>query len=241
MAGARRTVRLDASVLLEALVARDEGLLATYVDLTDGSLLRLFDPAVTGRANEQVLSKVDAEPDRFVEVPRYTRAYRLMSDFVDTVDDDHLARMLDTALSGREAFRRFDAVLTGWPADHARWVAFRRSALVAWAVSWLRSVGVEPSWDIDTPEEDAVEVPELLRVALLGQQDGQGVRSMQRASESEASRLFVRLARQLCELRCEPFRARAVRGRTRFVRGGMEIRRDGARVTLTIRTIPGES
>ena len=44
---------------------------------------------------------------------------------------------------------------------------------------------------------------------------------------------LTRLARQLCELRCEPFRARALRGRTRFARGGVEIRLLGPQVVLS--------
>ena len=233
MAGPRRTLKLNGSALLEALVARDEGLLATYVDLTDGRFLRLFDPAVTGRANEAVLSKVDADPDRYAEVPRYTRSYRLMADFVDTVDDDDLARLLDTALTGREAFRRFDAVLGGWPAERARWEGYRRSALTRWATAWLRTLGIEPDWELPPAPEAPPEVPALLEVALLGER-GEGCASWSLATESEATRMFHRLARQLCELRSEPFRVRVLRGRTRFARGGVEIRRDGLRVVLSV-------
>jgi hypothetical protein len=222
---ARRTLALEADVLLGALVARDEGLLATYLDLRDGSLVRLYDPMVTGRDNEALLSRIDAEPDRFAEVPRYTRHYRLMTEFVDTVDDDHLARLLDTALGGREAFRRFEAVLGAWPVERERWRLFREEALEAWAVAWLRSVGVEPDWGRGLPPEAPADVPLLLEVALRG-----GV--IEAADEAEAASLLVRLARQLCELRCEPFRARSVRERGVFRRGGIEIRREGRTIRV---------
>ena len=234
MEGARRILRLDAFVVLEALVARDEGLLATYVDLDNGQLLRLYDPAVTGRANEGTLSTVDQNPDRYAEVPRYTRMYRLMTDFVDTVHDDHLARLLDTALTGREAFRRFEMVLAGWPAEQARWSAFREAALVHWAVSWLRSIGIEPDWDRDLPPEAPAEIPALLQVALQGVVDPDGGRRFDAGDEEAATSLFLRLSRQLCELRCEPFHGRFLRGRTRFSRGGVEIRREGSTVVLVV-------
>ena len=235
MGGARPTLRLDASVLLEALVARDEGLLATYVDLHQGTFLRLYDPAVTGRANETVLAAIDTEPDRYAEVPRYTRIYRLMTEFVDTVEDDHLARLLDMALTGRGAFRKFEAVLAGWPAERDRWSTYRHNALVSWAVAWLRSVGVEPDWDVATPPEGPPDVPALLGVLLHGRQDG-AARYVDASNEQAAASLFVRLARQLCEVRCEPFSARAIRGRQRFARGGVEIRREGQRVWVAARS-----
>ena len=235
MGDERRRLGLDGSALLEALVARDEGLLATYVDLTNGELVRLYDPAVTGRSNEGVHTKVDQEPERFAEVPRFTRSYRLMADFVDTVEDDHLARMLDTALTGRQAFRRFDAVLAGWPTERERWATFRRTALIHWAAAWLRSHQLEPDWELEVPPEHPAEVPEILQVAVSGQSIAQRSRQWSLPSEAEAARLFHRLARQLCELRGEPFGVRRLRSRTRFTRGGVELRRDGAQVILTIR------
>ena len=227
MSGERRTLRLHGQALLEALVARDEGLLATYVDLSDGAFVRLYDPAITGRANAAVHARLDAEPDRFAEIPRFTRSYRLMADFVDTVEDDDLARLLDTALSGREAFRRFDAVLAGWPVEQARWGEYRRDALTSWAAAWLRSLDIEPAWELTTPPEAPSAVPELLAVAL-----SQGPAVHQAASAAEAGLLFRRMARQLCELRNEPFFGRRLRGRTKFQRGGVEIRLDGDRVIL---------
>jgi len=220
----RRSLDVDRAVLLEALVARDEGLLATYLDLTSGSWLREYDPAVTGRDNEALQAAIDAEPERFAEVPRYSRLYRLMAQYVDTVEDDDLARLLDTALGGREAFRSFEAVLVSWPAEHASWEAYRRRALLSWGVAWLRGLGVEPGWD-EALGAPPTGVPLLLRVALAG-----GALSCK--TEAEASAAFLRLARQLCELRCEPFRARTVRGRTRFQRGGVALNREGTTVHL---------
>ena len=109
----RRPLNVDAGALLAALTARDEGLVGTYVDLREGALLRLYDPAVVGRTNDALEARIDSDPDRYAKVPLFTRDFRLMAEFVDTVDDDDLARLLDTALSGRGAFRRFEAVLAG--------------------------------------------------------------------------------------------------------------------------------
>ncbi len=198
-------------------------------------LLRLYDPAVTGRDNEALLSRIDAEPDRYAEVPRFTRMYRLMTEFVDTVGDDHLARLLDTALTSREAFRRFEGVLGAWPQEQARWRAYRQAALIRWVVAWLRSLRIEPDWELPLPPDEASpSVPELLQVALLGAPAGSGARVYEAPSEDEARERFVRLARQLCELRCEPFLARTLEGRTRFARGGIEIRRERRRVILSV-------
>jgi len=233
MNGERRAVPIDEPVLLAALVARDEGLLATFVDLDNGKLMRLFDPAVTGRDNDAVWARIDQAPERYAEIPRYTREFRLMQDFVDLVDDDDLARLLDTALSGREAFRKFEQLLAAWPREHARWKEFRRDALLRWGVAWLRSLDCEPPWARDMPEESGLDVPEILRVALEAR-GGAGERTVHLESADLAIRLFVQLSRQLCELRREPLLARHVRQLQRFRRGGVEISRDDLAVTITI-------
>lgn len=233
MSGVRRPVPIDQSALLAALVARDEGLLATFVDLQTGDLVRLFDPAVTGRHNTNVWSRIDKEPERYAEIPRYTRQFRLMQDFVDLVDDDDLARLLDTALTGNEAFRKFEVLLAAWPKEQSRWVTFRHQTLVRWAVSWLRSLDVEPAWAEGLPEVSPLDVPDLLRVALEAPGTG-GRRTVQLETVGQATQMFLMLCRQLCELRREPFRARRVRQLHRFRRGGIEIARDDRAVTLAL-------
>lgn len=234
----RRPLDIDAGALLAALTARDEGLVGTYLDLAEGGLVRLYDPAVVGRTNDAVEARIDAEPDRYAKVPLFTRDFRLMAEFVDTVEDDDLARLLDTALSGRGAFARFDAVLAGWPLERSHWAQFREQALERWAVGWLRSVGVEPRWDRPVPPEEAPEAPWLLRIALLGR-PGPGsdglVRCLDAETEAEAQRTFVRLARELSELWREPFRRSALNHQNRFARGGVELRRDGTTVAITLR------
>ncbi|MEN0063413.1 MAG: UPF0158 family protein [Myxococcota bacterium] len=228
---------IDEPVLVAALIARDEGLLATFVDLQTGELVRLFDPAVTGRTNEATWTRIDQEPERYAEVPRYTRQFRLMQDFVDLVEDDDLARLLDTALTGHEAFRKFEVLLAAWPKEQSRWNGYRHDALVRWGVAWLRSLGVEPPWATELPQDSGLDVPELLRVALTAP-GGPGTRTLELETPEQAARLFVKLAREVCELRREPFRARRVRGLHRFRRGGIDIVRRDRQVTLTLAPFP---
>jgi hypothetical protein len=238
----RRPLNVDARALLGALTARDEGLVGTYLDLREGTLLPVYDPAVVGRSNAPLEQRIDDDPDRYAKVPLYAREYRLMAEYVDTVEDDDLARLLDAALGGRNAFRRFDAVLDGWPAERARWERFREDALARWAVAWLRSLGVEPRWDRPIPAPDPPHTPSLLTIALRGQASSgpEGIaRSLRAGSEAEALALFVRACRELCELEREPFVAGSARRRTRFVRGGVEIRRDGQVVVVTL-AVPDE-
>ncbi|MEQ1570248.1 MAG: UPF0158 family protein [Myxococcota bacterium] len=231
----RRPLPLDARSLLTALTARDEGLVGTYLDLERGELMRVFDAAVVGRSNDALEQRIDDDPDRYAKVPLYTREYRLMAEFVDSVEDDDLARQLDAALGGRNAFRRFDAVLDGWPVERARWTGYREDALARWAETWLRGLGFEPVWE--RPAAVAAPMPttpSLVEILIRGAPTPAGGRCWTAASEADAQAAFVRACRELCELEREPFPARLARRRPRFVRGAVEIRREGATVTVTL-------
>lgn len=220
---ALRILPVDRDALLRAVTARDERLLGTWLELADGTLHALVDGdgGDEGRAFE---ARMDANPDGFAKVPVYPREYRLMTEFVETVEDDALAAALDAALAGREAFRRFEAVVAGHPGEAQRWRAFRTEALLAWASAWLRHQGLGAPWLADAAVPDRPAVVELLLA--------RGPASRAASDRHAARELFVRLCRELSELVREPFRKGDVRGRTRFVRGGVEVLVDGVTVTL---------
>jgi hypothetical protein len=220
---ALRTLPVNRDALLRAVTARDERLLGTWLELADGSLHALVDgdDGPDGRAFE---ARMDANPDGFAKVPVYPREYRLMTEFVETVEDDVLAAALDAALAGREAFRRFDEVLAGSAAEARRWRAFRTDALVGWASAWLRSQGLGAAWVADLPRADR---PALVELVLA-----RGPVTHTAPDRQAARELYVRLCREVSELVREPFRKGDVRGRSRFVRGGVEVAVDGGTVTV---------
>ncbi|MEP7336628.1 MAG: UPF0158 family protein [Acidobacteriota bacterium] len=81
----------------------------------------------------------EAELGRFVKVPKQEShdAYEVMEDFAETVANPHLRDLLEVALRGKGAFRRFKDVLLSYPAERERWFAFedmrRREAVETWA------------------------------------------------------------------------------------------------------------
>jgi len=83
--------------------------------------------------------------DRYVQVPRMEsyEAYNDMVEFAATVEDPHLSELLELALDGKGAFRRFKAVLARYPEERQRWFEFRDRRLRARIDEWLESVGVQ--------------------------------------------------------------------------------------------------
>ena len=104
----------------------------------------MFDDEETQRQ----LTEIDeAEPGRYLQVPRADsrEGYDDMQDFIDTVSDEHLQELLNVAIQGRGAFRRFKDVLARHPAEQQRWFDFQAARLDARAQKWLAEEGCEPA------------------------------------------------------------------------------------------------
>ena len=65
--------------------------------------------------------------------------------FIGTVDDPHRVELLEIAIQGRGAFRRFKDILNRWPDEVDRWWAFSEDRERGRARSWLAAAGYRPS------------------------------------------------------------------------------------------------
>jgi hypothetical protein len=83
---------------------------------------------------------------RFISIPRMDsdEGYQDMEDFIATVRDDHVRELLEVAIMGRGAFRRFKDVLLGYPDERERWFAFRDARMQQRVLDWLESLGIVP-------------------------------------------------------------------------------------------------
>jgi hypothetical protein len=84
--------------------------------------------------------------ERFVRFPRQDsrEGYRDMEEFTATVDDERLQELLEVALDGKGAFRRFKDVLARYPDQRQQWFAFERQRVRVRIVRWLESLGITP-------------------------------------------------------------------------------------------------
>lgn len=84
--------------------------------------------------------------ERFITVPELDshEAYRDMEDFIATVRSPHLRELLEVAITGRGAFRRFKDVLYNDPHEEKRWFAFRDAQMIERVREWLADHDIEP-------------------------------------------------------------------------------------------------
>lgn len=118
----------------------------SYLDRRTGKVLTWSDlDEDAGRTT--AAEAVDDDPERYLELEAIEggQEHRWMSDFAATVADPHLRELLEVALRGRGAFRRFKDVLLGHPAERERWFALRGERVRDVVVRWLDEHGLTAS------------------------------------------------------------------------------------------------
>lgn len=72
-------------------------------------------------------------------------AQRRVAEFADSIRDPRLRELLDVALGGRGAFRRFKDVLAGYPRERERRFRFRDARVREAMREWLDDHAIEPT------------------------------------------------------------------------------------------------
>jgi hypothetical protein len=114
-----------------------------YLDLETGEILFVsegMDDEETGKLKIQI----GEELDRYELIPKAEsyEGYRDMQAFITTVEDDHLSELLEVAINGKGAFRRFKDVLLNYPEERERWFQFKDDRMKERALEWLDDIDV---------------------------------------------------------------------------------------------------
>ena len=114
-----------------------------YLDLETGEILFVsedMDDEETGKLKNQI----EEELDRYEPIPKAEsyEGYRDMQAFIATVEDDHLAELLEVAINGKGAFRRFKDVLLNYPEERERWFQFKDNRMEERVLEWLDDIDV---------------------------------------------------------------------------------------------------
>lgn len=114
-----------------------------YLDLETGEILFVsegMDDEETGKLKNQI----EEELGRYELIPKAEsyEGYRDMQAFIATVEDDHLSELLEVAINGKGAFRRFKDVLLNYPEERERWFQFKDDRMKERALEWLDDIDV---------------------------------------------------------------------------------------------------
>ena len=147
--GASRRVAVDWDDL-EMALTQNAAEWACYLDVRTGAVQmvpvdRLGEDDDDLPSEEDIDDAVDAGHLVPVTPLGSSVEYEWMTEFTASVADTRLRDLLEIALDGRGAFRRFKNVLLGDLRERDRWLAFRDARLREAARSWLAEQGIEPT------------------------------------------------------------------------------------------------
>ncbi len=114
-----------------------------YLDLETGEILFIsdyMDDEETGKLKDQV----EEDSDRYERIPEAEshEGYEDMVEFIATVKDERLVELLEVAINGKGAFRRFKDVLLNYPEERERWFQFKDDRVQEKALEWLSDIDV---------------------------------------------------------------------------------------------------
>jgi hypothetical protein len=224
-----------------------------YLDTETGEVVLWMDPEYTDQD-----PGFQPEDPRFAEIPHSDshEDHRAMAAFAATLDDDPDVRAeLERALAGKGPFAAFRQVLASHPDLKSAWERPKRDRRVAEAVAWLHGLGIEPQFELrPLPEPRPVGSPQprddeprvgLFDLLLLGAPggktellDGRVQRRFLAATPEQARKLFVRVARELCEHHGLGWRRRFVEDRDDYEVDRCRVSVRGRGVELSVAVAP---
>ena len=138
----KKTLKIDLDELYDAM-ENSSYEVEYYLDLETGEILFVsegMDDEETGKLKNQI----EEELGRYEPIPKAEsyEGYRDMQAFIATVEDDHLSELLEVAINGKGAFRRFKDVLLNYPEERERWFQFKDDRMKERALEWLDDIDV---------------------------------------------------------------------------------------------------
>lgn len=85
------------------------------------------------------IDKVNTNPEKYKEIEGMTskESYRVMEDFIDSVDDKALKSKLIQAMEGYKPFANFKLQIDRSGPYREKWFAFRKNKITEWVIDQL--------------------------------------------------------------------------------------------------------
>lgn len=92
-----------------------------FLDLETGEIL-LLSEYMDDEETRKLKDQVEEDFNRYERIPKVEshEGYDDMQDFIATIENEHLTELLEVAINGKGAFRRFKDVLLNYPEERER-------------------------------------------------------------------------------------------------------------------------
>lgn len=114
-----------------------------FLDLETGDILFISE-GTDDEETERLKDRIAEDFDRYERIPKAEShdGYQDMVAFIATVEDEHLVELLEVAINGKGAFRRFKDVLLNYSEERERWFQFKDDRIEERAREWLSDINV---------------------------------------------------------------------------------------------------
>ncbi|MDN5345429.1 MAG: hypothetical protein PWQ18_1543 [Clostridia bacterium] len=112
-----------------------------FLDLETGEILYVPDSFTDPEEHERLTEEIDANFERYLRIPYIEsyEGYADMEDFISEIDEAHVHDLLEVAIQGKGAFRRFKDVLARYPACREKWFKFKEERDIQRVKDWLEA------------------------------------------------------------------------------------------------------
>jgi hypothetical protein len=144
-----KTLEIDLDDLVAAMTW-DTNLVdsGSYLDRETGEIV--FVPG----DSDVTFDDVEADPRYlFVEPIDSHEGFRIMEDFIATLEPGRTVTALERALAGRKPFRAFKDALLDFPETRAAWFEFEHTAHRRVAEAWCDANDIKPKWRVKQPSK----------------------------------------------------------------------------------------
>ncbi|HEU4556194.1 MAG TPA: UPF0158 family protein [Longimicrobium sp.] len=130
--------------LLEMAFDSGDGMMSFYLDRETGDVIPLGDDNVLAE-EEEVRQAIEEGDERYLPIPSRSshEGFRVMEDFVYSLEPGPARTALADALNRHRPFRSFKDALFGFPDVRQAWFAYEQQRLSEEAMDWLRSEGID--------------------------------------------------------------------------------------------------
>lgn len=136
-------MKIDLSVILDAIEMADDNY-TYFLDIETGESVFLADELITGLDNEGLEDEIEENPDRYLRLPTKfeIHEYHIMEDFVWSLSEGRQQDLLERAIRGRGAFRKFKDTVYDLGLEK-KWFQYEADAYHKIAIDWCRENGIE--------------------------------------------------------------------------------------------------
>lgn len=136
-------MKINLNVVLDAIEAADDNY-TYFLDMETGESVFLVDELITGLDNEGLDDEIQENFGRYLRLPtRFEiHEYNIMEQFIWSLPEGRQQNMLEGAIQGRGAFRRFKDMVYNLGLEK-KWFQYEADTYKKMAIEWCRDQEIE--------------------------------------------------------------------------------------------------